>query len=310
MKLQDIQIANIDSQANISLFLHCFEIVKKLLYFFLVWHTLVGIISGILFIIANNMIVDDLSTNLDSFKTYGISYLCISIAVAIMEVGLSVSQSKTFRILFFIMNLIFIMLFIVLIIYYKLKINSYTNELNDICQNVNSSGLMQLVENSYSQNVTDIYCSEKCMCKADISMFPSQKYNKYKFSNNGKSNVMDCPNLIYVSDCPPIPKLIDFLRLIETSYNCSGICNTFNFYSFSDVARGIPEKECGQEILKHFNKYIIGLYVISSINIANFIILSCIAIAYIKIFVRTKRNISHLSTNMNNSDSIITNSKS
>jgi hypothetical protein len=58
------------------------------------------------------------------------------------------------------------------------------------------------------------------------------------------------------------PDMVEHLRIIEETYKCAGICEMPDFYIFSNVNNGKPEKTCKNGVLESLttdiNYYLYG----------------------------------------------------
>lgn len=60
--------------------------------------------------------------------------------------------------------------------------------------------------------------------------------------------------------------MVEHLRIVEETYKCAGICDIPNFYVFSNVNNGKPDKTCKAGVLERLteeiNYYLYGYGVV------------------------------------------------
>lgn len=88
-------------------------------------------------------------------------------------------------------------------------------------------------------------CSKACPCKAAPSKWTADVGKKMVTGDMGESKITECA-------AHNFPKQVKsdmnhykgLMTIIETDFNCAGMCNLSDFYLFTNVNRGIPKHTC------------------------------------------------------------------
>eukprot|EP00349_Pseudokeronopsis_sp_Brazil_P004991 CAMPEP_0202961522 /NCGR_PEP_ID=MMETSP1396-20130829/5578_1 /ASSEMBLY_ACC=CAM_ASM_000872 /TAXON_ID= /ORGANISM="Pseudokeronopsis sp., Strain Brazil" /LENGTH=140 /DNA_ID=CAMNT_0049681393 /DNA_START=281 /DNA_END=703 /DNA_ORIENTATION=+ len=87
-------------------------------------------------------------------------------------------------------------------------------------------------------------CTEVCPCNADVSLWPDDVAAKMVVdSEKGISVIGECEAYVAYVEGEGI-SIDSTLKVVEDFFDCSGICYKFDFYFYSDIAKGYPVKNC------------------------------------------------------------------
>ena len=138
---------------------------------------------------------------------------------------------------------------------------SYETELNKLCDDNTdpTDVLISALQEAYPAEADLSFCTVECPCQADPADFDSLVYVArvaYMDPNNEDyaSTILECPESLYLDGFEPEPAALAFLAFLEQEFQCSGLCSVELFYYFSDVANGIPEASCQDEIIDFIDR--------------------------------------------------------
>ena len=97
----------------------------------------------------------------------------------------------------------------------------------------------------------DILCTEKCPCNVDPGVFSTEMADQMVTDTMGATRLEECPFDSTVVNSAQKEKYYPILEILETDFQCSGMCSDIPYYLFSDVRNGVPVNgNCKHEIIQ------------------------------------------------------------
>jgi len=99
-------------------------------------------------------------------------------------------------------------------------------------------------------------CTDKCPCNVDSGIFSSELWYEMVTDTMGAAKLDQCPFDSSVMNTVQKDKFSPFLQILETDFECSGMCSDQPYYMFSDVRNGVPKNgNCKHEIIQAVNNH-------------------------------------------------------
>ena len=131
----------------------------------------------------------------------------------------------------------------------------------------------------------DILCTEACPCNVDPGVFSSELSEQLVTDTMGATRLEECPYDTSVINSVQKDKYYPLLEILETDFQCSGMCTDIPYYLFSDVRNGVPVNgNCKHEIIVFVNEnstfYGVMLVIV---GVAGFIgVMMAVSICYLR----------------------------
>ena len=118
-----------------------------------------------------------------------------------------------------------------------------------------NSGIIYEIDQMYVRG-GEILCSEVCPCNVDSGIFTTELKDKMVTDTMGATKLEDCPFDSSVVSEMQKEKYYPFLMILESDFECSGMCSDAPYYMFSDVRNGVPKNgNCKDEFIEAVNQH-------------------------------------------------------